>query len=458
MSLESIIDISTKHLNTFNTQLSRNEKTVIVGLAALTLYNLTTYINSRRQKLNKPPVVAYKLPIIGHSLYMMWNHNKFIDWCTKKYGELYTVNIMGKTITIARGKAAEEALKSSCEDLSLHHGVIIDILHMDYLHEDAVLEIGETILPSIVKVLLANPKMPSYFPSVQEGFTRAKKDMLSEEWPTLIHNPNRFFQNFVAYMSVPTLVGPEFKENMEIIKSFAECTGNSVKNTPLYILFPKIFHPLFKVFLDPAKKHIRVMEKYFQPVVHQYRSNPNLNFDHNSFLRTASLYCDNETGEFIPAYRVAHSILLVAFESVHTTSSNTSAEIDTALPNRAPITSEALENMSFLNNLLREVLRQKSMRDYTFYNGYQIPKGRVVQATSRPLNLGLNMNRIGIDAMDPSKSMERRFTAPARDFISFSMGKHLCPENGKRPEPYKDFLGLAVRNCEDPLPFTPRVL
>jgi hypothetical protein len=216
MNLENILDISTKHFNTLNNRLSRNEKTVIAGLAALTLYNLTTYIKARRQTLNEPPVVAYKLPLIGHSLYMMWDHYRFIDWCAQKYGELYTVSIMGKTITIAGGKAAEEALKSSREDLSLHHGVILDILHLDYLHEETVLEMGETILPIIIKGLLSSPKMPHYLPSVQEGFGRTKKDMLSEG-PTLIHNPNRFFQNFVAYMSVPTLVGPEFQENMEII-------------------------------------------------------------------------------------------------------------------------------------------------------------------------------------------------------------------------------------------------
>jgi hypothetical protein len=51
----------------------------------------------------------------------------------------------------------------------------------------------------------------------------------------------------------------------------------------------------------------------------------------------------------------------------------------------------------------------------------------VVQAAARQLNLGLNMNRVGIDAMDPSKSMEKRVTAPARDFISFGMGNHACP-------------------------------
>jgi hypothetical protein len=30
-------------------------------------------------------------------------------------------------------------------------------------------------------------------------------------------------------------------------------------------------------------------------------------------------------------------------------------------------------------------------------------------------------------------------------------------QSGKRPLPYHDFMGMNVRNCEDPLVFTPRV-
>jgi cytochrome P450 len=43
------------------------------------------------------------------------------------------------------------------------------------------------------------------------------------------------------------------------------------------------------------------------------------------------------------------------------------------------------------------------------------------------MNFGLNMNRLGTDVMDPSKSMQKSPTAPSRDYVSFGLGRHICP-------------------------------
>ncbi|KAI8886594.1 cytochrome P450 [Backusella circina FSU 941] len=435
---------------------------------------------------------------------MMFAHNRFIDWCNQKFGETYRISMFGETIYVASGKAGEESMKANREDFSINEGTSVDLLHLDFLHEKAILDIGQDIHPSIAKDLLSSAKMPRYLPSVLEGFAKAKKDMISETGPTLVSNPSVFFQNFVAYMSVPTLIGDEFKDNIDIIQSFAACTGDAVKNTPLYMLFPKFMHPMFKVFLSDAKRHTDLMKKYVEPFVQKYRDDPTFG-NKDSFLREVSLFEHN--GELLSAQQAAQSILLVAFASVHTTSSNTSIalywllarpellqkflqEVEHVFPNNAPITYEGLQEMPFLNNLLKETLRQsisslssrkKAGRDYTFHNGYQMPKGGIVQVASRALNLGLNVNRFGVDAMDPEMSLNKPITTPARDFVSFGAGKHLCPgrffatqeikimlielfrnyeiktASGKRPEPYTDLFGMAARNCEDPLIFTPRV-
>jgi cytochrome P450 len=465
--VQQLVDISTKQLNLLNNRLSKNEKTLLGGLALVTLYNLISFIKEKRQKLNLPPYVPYGLPIFGHTFYMIFAHNRFIDWCNQKFGETYRLSMFGETIYVASGKAGEESMKASREDFSINDGTSIDLLHLDFLHEKAILDIGQDVHPAIAKDLLANAKMHRYLPSVLEGFVKAKKDMINETGPTLVSNPSVFFQNFVAYMSVPTLIGDEFKDNLEIIQSFAACTGDAVKNTPLYMLFPKFMHPMFKVFLSDAKRHTGLMRKYVEPFVQKYRDDPNFG-NKNSFLREVSLYQHN--GELISPQQAAQSILLVAFASVHTTSSNTSIalywllarpdllkkfleEVDTVFPNNAPITYEKLQEMPFLNNLLKETLlqsisslssRKKAGRDYTFHDGTQMPKGNIcthtyiviliimnsggiVQVTSRAINLGLNVNRFGVDAMDPEMSMNKPITTPARDFISFGSGKHLCP-------------------------------
>jgi hypothetical protein len=103
---------------------SRNELAFVGAATFLTLYNLSSYIKSKTQKLNLPPTVPFALPLIGHTLYTILMPNKFIDWCNNKYGELYTLELLGKTVTVANGKCAEEAMKAEATDLSLEHGIL----------------------------------------------------------------------------------------------------------------------------------------------------------------------------------------------------------------------------------------------------------------------------------------------------------------------------------------------
>lgn len=103
---------------------TRNELAFLGAAAFLTVYNLASYIKAKRQRLNLPPTVPFSLPFVGHSLYVMTMPNKFIDWCNRNYGELYNLDLLGKEITVASGKCAEEALKADQLDLSLEEGVV----------------------------------------------------------------------------------------------------------------------------------------------------------------------------------------------------------------------------------------------------------------------------------------------------------------------------------------------
>jgi hypothetical protein len=106
-------------------QSSRNELLFLGTASFITFYNLFSYIKTRKQKqYNLPPMVPFALPVFGHSLYLAAFSNKFIDYCNNKYGELYNLNLLGKTTTIASGKCAEEALKAEHDELSLEHGIL----------------------------------------------------------------------------------------------------------------------------------------------------------------------------------------------------------------------------------------------------------------------------------------------------------------------------------------------
>lgn len=103
---------------------SRNELMFVGAATFFTLYNISYHFKTKQHKLNLPPSVPFALPFFGHGLYLMCMPSKFLDWCHGKYGEVYTVNMFGKTITIAGGKSAEEALSAETSEMSLDHGIL----------------------------------------------------------------------------------------------------------------------------------------------------------------------------------------------------------------------------------------------------------------------------------------------------------------------------------------------
>lgn len=506
----------TQHLLNIYSRSSKNERYFIGAATFITLYNLSAYIKEKRQKLHLPPTVPFALPFLGHNLYLMVIPGKFIDWCNAKYGEVYRLKLLGKYVTVASGKSAEEAMKAEQSDLSLEHGIVRDLLHLDYVLEPEIMDIGIKVNPIIAKSTLPNQKMPYYIPGIQFGLENAVNELLKHGEPTIINQPSTFFQNFVAYMSVPSLVGEEFSTNPDVIKSFAEFTGDVIKNISVFLAIPKFLHKLVLPYLQSAKKHTKVMEDNIAPVIELRREKMKLaseaGQDHGlkaSFLQGLIEYTyvdENGNTKQYNAVELSHAILLVAFASVHTTSMNLSfsiywllarpdlmeklmEEIDRVVPGDTPVDSAKLAEMKFLNNFMREVLRQgadrlangkKAMKDFTFSNGYQVAKGDTVESTVRGLNFGDNVTRSAVDEMDPNMSHDKTSTTPARDFASFGMGKHLCPGrffavqeiqmslvhllknytiqtvSGKRPEPIKRIAGTVSTNCEDPLIFTPR--
>ncbi|KAI8051720.1 cytochrome P450 [Thamnidium elegans] len=490
---------------------SKNELYFVGAATFITLYNLTSYIQEKRQKLNLPPTVPFGLPFLGHGLYLLFMPKTFLDWCNNRYGEVYNLKARGKIFTVTNGTCGEESLKADRDDLSLDHGLVRDTLYFHYVFEPRILEVGTEITTRVAKIAVASSTMPRYVSGIQKGLEAAQAYLLKEKVNVLDH-PSPFFQRFVSFMSVPTLLGEEFASNIEVIESFASFTGDIIRNIPVFMLVPTFLHRPLLPYIQSPKKHHAIMEKHISPVVRQRREIMRLakeaGEDHGfeqTFLQGLIEYTDADTNEYKYSDKeVAHGVLMLAFVSAHTTSTNLSyciywllarpdlmermmAEIESVAPGNTPIDVEVLNKMTFLNNFMREVLRQgasnlgvgkKAMEDFTFSNGYQVPKGRMVESSTRQLNFGTNSIRSEVEEMDPDMSKNRIATTPARDYISFGMGKHLCPGrffatqeikmsliyllrnfdiktvNGKKPTPMKRIAGTRITNSEEPLIFT----
>jgi hypothetical protein len=140
-------------------QASRMDLVVIGAATAMVLYNLRSMVaNAKTRHLNLPPKVAYSLPLLGHTLYMVVNANKFLDWCVANYGDTFDLDILGKTVTVAGGSIAEQAMKEDGDKLSLEHGVLTGM----ELRSSARIGLEE-------HVVMINSRNPSCSLCVQQG-------------------------------------------------------------------------------------------------------------------------------------------------------------------------------------------------------------------------------------------------------------------------------------------------
>ncbi|KAI7857060.1 cytochrome P450 [Circinella umbellata] len=463
---------------------SRNELLLIGGATFFTFYNLVDYIKTRREKLNLPPRVGYAFPLLGHLPYIFYDSDRFLDWCSEKYGDIYDLNLGGSITTIATGRSAEEALKAPTDELSLKEGVLEDVLFMHYVIDPTTFEIGFEANPPVAKEVISPQKILTLTDRIIRGLNRGL-DILTED-QDIYHtkNPNLFLQRWVAYMSVGSLVGEEVETNPVVIKSFADFTSDVTNNVGIFLSTPVVRQRREKMRQAEAVGVPHGLDSNFLQGLIEYKK------------PDGSSYTDEE---------VAQSVLLIAFASVHTTSMNLSFSLYWLLARPdlreelekemqevlgdGPITNEGLTQMKFLDQFIREVLRQgvdkmanakAVMKDvYTFANGYQVPKGRRVQSTNRQLNFnGLNANRSTVEEMDPRMSGNKTSTAPGRDFVTFGLGKHLCPgrffavheikmslitllrrfdvatASGKLPTPNRYLGGMIAQTSDDPLVFT----
>ncbi|KAI8142586.1 cytochrome P450 [Fennellomyces sp. T-0311] len=490
---------------------TRNELLVLGGATFLTVYNFISYIKARREKLNLPPRVGYAFPLLGHLPYLLYDSNRFLDWCSQKYGDLYDINIAGSITTVASGHSAEEALKAVHEDLSLEEGVLKDVLYLHYVLDEMTFEMGFKANPPVAKDVIASHKIGRLTERIERGLERGLRELGNGQDNLRLDNPSFFLQRFVAYMSVSSLVGEEVETNLEVIQSFADFTGDVTNNVGIFMAVPTVLHRFIVPFLQKVEWHRKVMRKHVLPIVRDRRRKIREAAEHGqdhgldpNFLQ-GLIEHKKEDGSQYTDEEVAQSVLLIAFASVHTTSMNLSfciywllarpdlrAELEKEIAEvlgDKPITNESLKEMKFLEQFIREVLRQgvdklattkAVMREvYTFANGYQVPKGRRVQSANRQLNMmGLNATRSEVDQMDPAMSGKKLATQPGRDFVTFGLGKHLCPGrffavheikmslivllrrydiatvSGKTPSPNRYLGGMISVTSEDPLILT----
>ncbi|CAG8753625.1 8858_t:CDS:2, partial [Cetraspora pellucida] len=77
---------------------------------------------SRRVKLNEPPLVHYRTPIIGHTWRFLTDCENLILESRKKYGEIFSLYVFGQIMTVVGKESTHEIFKKD-QDFCFREGI-----------------------------------------------------------------------------------------------------------------------------------------------------------------------------------------------------------------------------------------------------------------------------------------------------------------------------------------------
>ncbi|CAG8692798.1 17495_t:CDS:2, partial [Funneliformis caledonium] len=336
----------------------------------------------RQIKLNEPPLVYYKYPIIGHTIDYYKDNEKFIKECYEKYGEIFSIYVFGKIITLVGGEFSSEIFKNH-KDFSFSES------NEEFLPLHSLTHRPNELVMVIQKNLTGDLKY--YTNRVQRQLLKSIDEIIGDG--KVLQPPLKSFQ-FIIAKPVAASVAEELSDDKELINSFAY----AIKDIASYIKIPPILnfiHPnlhrefikmLFRYPSNPFKYHRKIIKQKITPVVEKRLSEMKK-------LDGAYVPPVDILQKFIELYggdidTITDSIVTVVFASIHTTSTF----ITHALQEEQEQLFKSNENeyysieqiakMEKLDSMLKETLRvyagvlpHKLMSPYyTFSSGHQVPK------------------------------------------------------------------------------------
>ncbi|KAF7721597.1 hypothetical protein EC973_004370, partial [Apophysomyces ossiformis] len=367
---------------------------------------------------------------------------------------------------MASGQCALEVLKADRRILSFTKGTAIaslqlsteDLLHLDYVVDSTELQTLSDGARNITVDTLGKSDTLAYREHIITGFNRAVGRFLPVSDTVILGDPLRFFQEITTNMSTPYLFGCEVQADPELLSCFCDVISSVQKNAPWFYVFPENLHCFLRPLLYDAPGHFQVASYRLMPIVRHHRAKiaeaaargESYQLG-NSFLRSIFEHLKPEGNKYSED-DIIRALIMTSFALIFTVSRNLAIafyfllarsdfrqqlelEIKQVLGD-GPITQEGLDKMQFLNDFLHESLRhsqdalsnrKQALDDYTFINGYQIPKGCMVEVVGLQLNVGLNAGFPRAEKLSPSTAKKHPLTTPAKDFVNFGMGKNVCP-------------------------------
>ncbi|CAG8572416.1 9506_t:CDS:2 [Funneliformis caledonium] len=413
-----------------------------------------------------PPLVRYRIPIIGHTFSYLFNSVEFFAQCRKEYGDIFSLYIWGQVRTFVGKEHIHEVLAK--DDVFSFKEIIRKKIPGDAMYAEGFGDSRYNIM--VIKEYISkrleiyNERMQtSLHSSIQKYFGESRESKV-------FHNLHYPLNKVVAALIANIFVGEEEAKNDEVIATFAEFTSDMA----IFLAIPPILDFIYPGLQDyinripvrlglynPAAKHRNILVKHIKKQVDKRLKERKVCQD--SWERPNDLIQEfieekNFDPNNIDCAAIADKLAFIIFASIITTSrSCTNAFIDLAsrpeyiqelyeeqlqiakeADKSGILPFEALDKMKKLDSFVKESLRLTGdvvgnphlvLKDYTFSNGLQLPKNHVVDLYFDDICHDKSLQGTNPKSFEPFRYVNKNSPASkiSKDFTRFGGGKHACP-------------------------------
>ncbi|CAB4380866.1 unnamed protein product [Rhizophagus irregularis] len=412
-------------------------QTIILGSILLVSFYIF-YILKRvfKPKFNMPPLVRYKIPIIGHTYSYTFNSEEFLKQCKKEYGDIFSIYVWGQVRTIVGKEYSQEIL--SRDDAFNFGKAFFEIIPYDLLLKH--IDMGLVNMPKLLKDHIFC-KLNFYSERMQKCLHSATQkyiDINVHDDPKVFNNMYPLINKIISTPVANIFIGEEESKYDEVVTTFAEFTSDLstlIKIPPfLNFFYPGLLNRILvsSGLYNPAIKHRNILIKHIKNQVCKRLKGKAKYGD--SWKRPDDLLQDIIEQENIDFNNVnypslADKMLLFLFASIHTTSNGCANALMDLASHPQYIQELYEEQLEVHKEADENALDHSVLKDYTFSNGLQLPKDHIVKIYVDDIYQDELLQGPSPKSFEPFRHLDINVPASkiGKNFMLFGGGKHACP-------------------------------
>ncbi|CAG8621047.1 25083_t:CDS:10 [Cetraspora pellucida] len=225
--------------------------------------------------VNEPPLVPYRIPIIGHTHRYIFDAENFLRKCREKYGDPFSLYVFGSVITFAGRETCHEILRNA--DIFDFYKGIERLFPASYVFSRYKKFQSNGFIVRIVHEMMSG-KINLYAPRIQKELLFGIKKYFGDcKDQKVIRDISRLSSQIVAKTVANVTLGEEAAQFDDIIDSFAKVESDLVNMSlvpPIlsfihHSLHTKLIMLLIKFGLNPIPRHRDIFFRRCKPIVEE---------------------------------------------------------------------------------------------------------------------------------------------------------------------------------------------